>query len=67
MNENIINLNEQFGPTLNSILQQLKKIREQQYDLNVMYEDVKKIVDKNYSNINERLKVMESEFDEAES
>ena len=51
---------EQFNTTLQSILQQIKIVKEGQNELKVMFDDVKQIVDKNYYTLNERLKSMES-------
>jgi AraC-like DNA-binding protein len=50
---------EHFNTTLQNILQQIKIIKEEQNELKLMFDDVKQIVDKNYFNLNERLKLME--------
>ena len=50
---------EHFNTTLQNILQQIKIVKEEQNELKLMFDDVKQIVDKNYFNLNERLKLME--------
>ena len=59
-NENNEKLNEQFGLTIYNISQQLKKIQEEQNELNNMFEEVKQTIDNNYTSLNERLKVLEN-------
>ena len=59
-NDNNEKLNEQFGLTIYSISQQLKKIQEEQNELYNMFEEVKQTIDNNYTSLNERLKVLEN-------
>ena len=53
-------LNDKYGNTLDNILSQMKKIQETQNILNNYLENVKITIDKNYSNLNERLKFLEN-------
>ena len=53
-------LNDKYGNTLDNIISQMKKIQETQNILNNYLENVKITIDKNYSNLNERLKFLEN-------
>ena len=53
-------LNEKINSALYEIQQQLKKIKEEQNDLYKIYDDVKQIIDKNYSSLNGRIKAIEN-------
>ena len=53
-------INDKINIALYEILQQLKKIQEEQNDLYSMYEDVKQTIDKNYSSLSERIKAVEN-------
>lgn len=53
-------LNDKYGNTLDNIISQMKKIQETQNILNNYLEKVKITIDKNYSNLNERLKFLEN-------
>ena len=50
---------ENYNNTLQSILQQIKRVKEEQNELKLMFDDVKQIVDNNYYKLNERLKSIE--------
>ena len=52
-------LNDKINSALYDILQQLKKIKEEQNELFNMYDDVKQLIDKNYTSLNERIKNIE--------
>ena len=54
------NLNDKFGLTLYNISQQLKKVQEEHDELNNMFEEVRQIIDNNYTSLNERLKTLEN-------
>ena len=54
------NLNDKFGLTLYNISQQLKKVQEEHDELNNMFEEVRQIIDNNYTSLNERLKNLEN-------
>ena len=64
--ENNDNENQQFNDKINlsfyNISQELKKIQEEQNELYAMYDEVKQIIEKNYSSLNDRLKVIENKF-----
>ena len=53
-------LNDKYGNTLDNIISQMKKIQETQNILNNYLENVKITIDQNYSNLNERLKILEN-------
>ena len=53
-------LNDKYGNTLDNILSQMKQIQETQNILNNYLENVKITIDQNYSNLNERLKILEN-------
>ena len=53
-------LNEKYG-TLNKILAQMKQIQETQNILNNSLENIRYNIDKNYSSLNSRLKIIENE------
>ena len=52
-------LNEKINLTLYNIFQELKKIQEEQNELFAMYDEVKQIIDKNYTSLNDRIKAIE--------
>ena len=54
-------LNEKYGETLNKILAQMKQIQETQNILNNSLENIRYNIDKNYSSLNSRLKIIENE------
>jgi len=54
-------LNEKYGKSLNEILAQMKIIQETQNFLNNSLEQIRYKIDKNYSNLNSRLKLIEKE------
>jgi len=54
-------LNEKYGETLNKILAQMKQIQETQNILNNSLENIRYNIDKNYSSLNSRLKILENE------
>ena len=54
-------LNEKYGETLNEILAQMKQIQETQNILNNSLENIRYNIDKNYSSLNSRLKILETE------
>ena len=54
-------LNEKYGETLNEILAQIKQIKETQNILNNSLENIRYNIDKNYSSLNSRLKILETE------
>ena len=54
-------LKEKYGDILNKILSQMKKIQETQIILNNSLEDIRYTIDKNYSSLNSRLKILENE------
>lgn len=54
-------LNEKYGKTLNDILAQMKQIKETQNILNNSLENLRYNIDKNYSSLNSRLKIIENE------
>ena len=59
-NESKEELREKIHLALYDILQQIKKIREQQNELYNIYDDVKQTIDNNYTSLNDRLKLIES-------
>ena len=59
INNNENDLNNPFGSSINSILQQLNKIQEDQNKFINIINDIKQTVDNNYSNLNERVKNLE--------
>ena len=59
-NENKEELREKIHLALYDILQQIKKIKDEQNDLYNMYDDVKQTIDSNYSSLNDRLKMIEN-------
>ena len=59
-NEKNENLNEQFGLSIYNLSQILKKVQEEQIELNNMFEEVRQLIDNNYTSLNERLKVLET-------
>ena len=65
-NNEIENNNQQFNEKINlsfyNIFQELKKIQEEQNELYAMYDEVKQIIEKNYSSLNDRIKVIENKF-----
>ena len=54
-------LKEKYGKSLNEILAQMKIIQETQNFLNNSLEQIRYKIDKNYSNLNSRLKLIEKE------
>ena len=56
-------LNEKYGKSLNEIFTQMKLIQEKQSLLNNSLENIRYIIDKNYSSLNSRLKILEKETD----
>ena len=56
-------LNEKYGNSLNNILSQMKQIQETQNKLNSLLENVRCTIDNNYSNLNERLKILENQYE----
>ena len=56
-------MNEKYGASVELILNQIKKIQETQNILNNMLENVKEAIDNNYTNLNERLKILEYKVD----
>ena len=56
-------MNEKYGNTMDLIFNQIKKIQDTQYILNNMLNNVKETIDTNYTNLNERLKVLENKLD----
>ena len=56
-------LNEKYGKSLNEIFTQMKLIQEKQSLLNNSLENISNIIDKNYSSLNSRLKILEKETD----
>ena len=56
-------MNEKYGDSVELILNQIKKIQETQNILNNMLENVKEAIDNNYTNLNERLKILEYKVD----
>ena len=56
-------LNEKYGKSLNEIFTQMKIIQEKQSLLNNSLENIRYIIDKNYSSLNSRLKILEKETD----
>ena len=57
-NENIPN-DDSVTTTINSILEQIKKIREEQSDFRQMLSNLKQTAGNNYINLNERLRALE--------
>ena len=53
-------LNDKINSALYNILQQIKKIKEEQNELYNIYEEVKQTIDNNYSSLNQRLKIIEN-------
>jgi hypothetical protein len=60
--EETYDLIQQFSSTLKLISQQIKKINDEQKELNSMYNEVKHVVDKNYSKLNDRLSAIENQY-----
>ena len=54
--------NNRINSSLYEILQQLKKIKEEQNELYSLYDDVKKTVDNNYINLTDRIKAIERRY-----
>ena len=55
-------LNDKINSSLYEILQQLKKIHQDQNELYNIYDGVKKTVETNYNNINDRIKAIERRY-----
>jgi hypothetical protein len=60
--EETYDLIQNFSATLKIISQQIKKIQDEQKELNSLYNDVKHVVDKNYSKLNDRLSAFENQY-----
>ena len=60
MNQQDKELNDKINSALYNILQQIKKIKEDQNELYNIYEEVKQTIDNNYSSLNQRLKIIEN-------
>ena len=58
-NNNNSNLNDSFGNTINGILQQLKKIQEDQSQFLNIVNNIQQTVDNNFTNLNERVMNLE--------
>ena len=58
-NDNNSNLNDAFGSTINGILQQLKKIQEDQSQFLNIVNNIQQTVDNNFSDLNQRVKNLE--------
>jgi hypothetical protein len=58
-NNNNSNLNDSFGNTINGILQQLKKIQEDQSQFLNIVNNIQKTVDNNFTTLNERVMNLE--------
>ena len=56
-------LKEKYGDSLNIIYTQMKKIQETQNLLNNSLENIRYTIDKNYSSLNSRLKILENELE----
>mgnify|MGYP002624815988 CR=1 FL=1 len=64
--EETYDLIQQLSSTVKLISQQIKKIQDEQKELNSMYDEVKHVVDKNYSKLNDRITAFENEYLKAE-